>query len=48
MVGASVRGMFAVTGTRLADDTTARLTRRTAQTVSTRLAQAGMRSNGEE
>ena len=34
--------------TRPADDTTARLTRRTAQMVSMRLAQTGMRSNGEE
>lgn len=48
VVGDSVLGTFAVTWTRPADDTTARLTRRTAQMVSMRLAQAGMRSNGEE
>jgi PAS domain S-box-containing protein len=48
VVGDQVLGTFAVAWTRPADDTTARLTRRTAQMVSMRLAQAGMRSNGEE
>lgn len=48
VVGDSTLGTLAVTWTRPADDTTARLTRRTAQMVSMRLAQAGMRSNGEE
>lgn len=49
-VGDDVLGSFAAVWTRPADDTTARLTRRTAQMVSMRLAgvQAGMRSNGEE
>jgi PAS domain S-box-containing protein len=48
LVGGTVLGSFAAAWTRPADDTTARLTRRTAQMVSMRLAQAGMRSNGEE
>lgn len=47
-VGDEVLGTLEVAWTRPSDDTTARLTRRTAQMLSMRLAQAGIRSNGEE